>query len=324
MMLGLIHAPSGPFEPPTRLYHLLTRPLHFLVYYAHHLLNLLRGQPNQSKPRVRVVCLSDTHTHTLPVPAGDVLIHAGDMGVVGTAEEIQKQIDWLSSLPHAHKIVVCGNHDGYLDPRSRRVLNEESKTLDWKGITYLQHSTATIRVKVAESAKNSGERTLRIYGAPQIPACGGPDNAFQYPRGQDAWTDTIPADTDILVTHTPPKWHRDLPWGQGCEWLLKEVWRVQPLLHVCAHIHGGRGLEHVYWDNSERNYERICENAQGWGFLFSPGLWIAAVKVVGYGVSGILWNRIYGGTTNGSTIVNAGVVDWQGKKVIHKPIVVDL
>jgi len=37
----------------------------------------------------------------------------------GTVEEIQKQIDWLASLPHREKIVIAGNHDSYFDPKSR-------------------------------------------------------------------------------------------------------------------------------------------------------------------------------------------------------------
>ena len=107
-MLGILRTPSGPFEPPTHLYHLLTRPLHFLVYYAHHLINFLRGQPNRSRDPVRIVCLSDTHTHTLPVPDGDVLIHAGDLSNRGTKPELERTFKWIEEADYEVKIVIAG------------------------------------------------------------------------------------------------------------------------------------------------------------------------------------------------------------------------
>jgi len=59
------------------------------------------------------------------------LIHAGDMSVSGSFQEIQRQIDWLKSQPHAHKIFIAGNHDLALTSRIQRKLN-------WDGLTYLQ------------------------------------------------------------------------------------------------------------------------------------------------------------------------------------------
>ena len=65
--------------------------------------------------RTRVVCIADTHRCTPPVPAGDVLIHAGDLTNEGTLPELRRQVDWLRRLPHEVKIVVAGNHDLALD-----------------------------------------------------------------------------------------------------------------------------------------------------------------------------------------------------------------
>lgn len=46
---------------------------------------------SQSKPklrRTRIVCISDTHNCPVKLPAGDVLIHAGDITNQGTHSEV--------------------------------------------------------------------------------------------------------------------------------------------------------------------------------------------------------------------------------------------
>jgi predicted phosphohydrolase len=45
------------------------------------------------------------------VPDGDVFIHAGDITMAGEESIIKDFDDWLGTLPHKHKIVICGNHD---------------------------------------------------------------------------------------------------------------------------------------------------------------------------------------------------------------------
>jgi len=63
----------------------------------------------------RFVLLSDTHTHTFPVPEGDILLHAGDLTEYGTIEELEITLDWLAGMPHQHKVLIAGNHDDCLD-----------------------------------------------------------------------------------------------------------------------------------------------------------------------------------------------------------------
>lgn len=62
---------------------------------------------------VRFVCVSDTHSKTqfmaTPLPAGDVLIHAGDFSSTGKPNEIEKFSEWLGSLhQYKHKVVIAG------------------------------------------------------------------------------------------------------------------------------------------------------------------------------------------------------------------------
>jgi hypothetical protein len=61
----------------------------------------------------------------------------------------------------------------------------------------------------------------------------------------ELWAD-IPLDADILVTHTPPYGHCDD--SCGCKDLRETLGRVRPRLHVCGHVHQGRGAERLRWD----------------------------------------------------------------------------
>lgn len=191
--------------------------------------------------------------------------------------------------------------------------------LDWKGIKYLQHDTTDL------SFRNG--RVLKVYGAPQIPQCGGKNFAFQYPRGQDAWSDTIPADIDILVTHTPPKYHLDntLP-NLGCEHLLHECWKVRPKLHAFGHVHVGAGQKTVYWDDAQRAYERAMARSSSSliGEVLNPWLWIDLAEVVVHGFMGIVWSRIWGGGEHVTTLVNSALVYNNTEKIGRSPQVVEI
>lgn len=195
--------------------------------------------PPQANP-IRLVCISDTHGWTPDVPDGDILIHAGDMSASGHRLEIQAQFDWLASLPHRHKVVIAGNHDLELDPDLPRRPYEVDPSLPPRGpegfelhdLHYLDNASVELKV---------GERAVRVFGAPNIPRIG--PFAFQYARAEDRWAGIIPDNTDIVVTHGPPREFldgvRDHPCG--CASLVREVRRVKPQVHVFGHIHEGHG-----------------------------------------------------------------------------------
>lgn len=319
------YRPKDDFEPLSFVALFFRAPVKLLLYHAYHLLACLRSTPKPTQPPIRVVCISDTHNRTLDhIPPGDILIHAGDLTSGGSVAEIQKQIDWLASLPHKEIIVTSGNHDTYLDPRTRSSLPEEQRRggLDWKRLHYLQHRrvSLTIDADFLRSDTTHGARTalltaercqrrLRIYGAPQVPACGPGDvHAFQYPRSQDAWSDTVPEDVDILVTHTPPKYHLDLSLSNslGCEHLLSEVTRVKPTLHVFGHVHWGAGKTVVWWDKAHDAYVRGLSLESKWSHgLLNPRLWWNVVRVLYRGIRELLWDRVWGGQSANTIMINA-------------------
>jgi hypothetical protein len=57
------------------------------------------------------VCISDTHSKhadMAPLPPGDVLLHAGDMTVNGSLEEVLDFAAWWHAQPHAQKFIIAG------------------------------------------------------------------------------------------------------------------------------------------------------------------------------------------------------------------------
>lgn len=336
LLPAFLLASESPFEPPSPIYTLIHHPLTLLFTYIHSILLCLRGAPYRPPPNaapIKVVCISDTHSKipSLQLPQGDLLIHAGDLTNTGTAAAIQQQIDWLKTLQRPtsdgagfqHIVVVCGNHDSYFDQRSRSAHDKKTRaTLDWGAIHYLEHTSTSLPF--------SGDRTLKVYGAPQIPKCGGREFAFQYARGQDAWSETVPDDVDVLVTHNPPKWHLDIPenGGRGCEWLLKEVWRVKPTLQVFGHVHAGYGRDSVWWDTSQVAFEALRERGFGTarGFPFSDvldlRLWILGLNLVYESVKGALWTRVWGGNAQGGYMVNAALTYRSTEQLRNRPKVV--
>ncbi len=175
---------------------------------------------------MRLVCLSDTHgRHDVHVPDGDVLVHAGDLTGSGSLAEIAKAHAWLADLPHAHKVVIAGNHDHGFQrtPGEARAL--------MTGVTYLEDEGVAIE-------------GVRFYGSPWQPWFF--DWAFNLQRGPDlaaVWA-RIPDDTDVLVTHGPPRGILDRIHSGlevGCDDLRAAVARVRPTVHVFGHIHEAYG-----------------------------------------------------------------------------------
>ncbi|KAI1174933.1 Metallo-dependent phosphatase [Nemania sp. FL0916] len=209
-----------------------------------------------TEPEVSVVCISDTHNSQCEIPTGDILIHAGDLTQSGSLEELQATITWLHNQPHQVKLVVAGNHDLLLDSNKDSQDGKAAmgrQKLEWGSINYLQDDSITVSVR---------GRRLKIYGSPKSPRQG--NWAFQYLREDDVWEHKIPDDTDILITHGPPRGHLDLT-NLGCHHLLRELWRVHPLLHVFGHVHEGYGHEWVQFDAFQAAYERVI--------LARGGLW---------------------------------------------------
>lgn len=171
---------------------------------------------------------------------------------------------------------------------------------------------------------SAGDLTMReIYKPLDSPLANA--NSFQYGRGNDPWKNRVPVSTDVLITHTPPKHHLDIE--LGCDGLLEEIWRVKPRLHVFGHIHSGHGCEHVWWDDGQAAYERLIGRDGGIvNDLIPSPAWIDAVRVIWYGVRGILWQYLMAGPRggNGGILVNSALVYQSSLELRNRPEIVEL
>ncbi|KAI1775298.1 Metallo-dependent phosphatase [Hypoxylon cercidicola] len=251
---ALLHRPR-----PSGFQLFLQNPCIFLVRKLYSWRRIV-PPPQVSENAVSVVCISDTHNSQCSLPDGDILIHAGDLTQSGSLEELQATISWLKNQSHDIKIVIAGNHDLLLDashPDPDGKAAAQRQLIDWGDIRYLQDSMTTVVCK--------NGRRVRIYGSPKSPRHG--NWAFQYMRSDNVWQNSVPDDTDVLVTHGPPRAHLDLT-TLGCNHLLRELWRVHPALHVFGHVHEGYGHEWIQFDTLQDAYERTILAGGGmWNFV---------------------------------------------------------
>lgn len=177
---------------------------------------------------MRIVGISDTHSYhrKINVPDGDVFIHTGDITWRGEMNIIADFSNWLSQLPHKHKIVIWGNHEIGLEHGPNR--NGAIDFIRAAGAHYLEDSGVEIEGKL-------------FWGSPITPFF----MDWEYNRypGEDIkyhW-DKIPDDTNILITHGPPFNILDDTTNnghQGCEDLLERVWQLKNLqAHFFGHLH---------------------------------------------------------------------------------------
>lgn len=278
-------------------------PVVFFARWLHDLRPPLPDPPTDSSNSITVVCISDTHETQPEVPDGDLLLHAGDLTNNGYFEALQAQLDWLATLPHKYKVVIAGNHDKLLDPefvarsfdRNYEQKGKTSGDLNWHDIIYLEHSSKTLEF--------GNGRKVKIFGSPWTPGYG--NFAFQCPPIRNVWTGKVPEDTDILLTHGPPKGYLDLD-RKGCRHLAREIARTKPRLVVFGHIHAGHGREDISYRGIEREYQSVMVHG-GWSREVLEIVFWFLIAWAAHLISLVMGHR----NTNFSrktTLINAAVV----------------
>lgn len=168
---------------------------------------------------MRILHLSDTHGchHRLrELPDADVVVHSGDFCMVGSEQEAIDFLNWFCDLPYPHKIFICGNHDDCLYGANINGLDDN--------VHYLCNSGIEIE-------------GLKFYGIPMFMGdCVTDRQSRNYAN--------IPADTDILITHSPAfgilDFDNDINYGS--EELLQAVTNINPRVHLFGHIHKQHGI----------------------------------------------------------------------------------
>lgn len=184
---------------------------------------------------IDILHLSDTHgqhKNLKSLPEADVIIHSGDFTFAGSEDEAYDFMNWFCNLPYKHKIFIAGNHDmcmygaDHIDGLSRNV-------------HYLYNNSVVID-------------GIKFYGIPMFMEDCMDGNL-------DVFINNIPDDTDVLITHMPPKGTCDLAnYGKGPEHrgnatLAELLKKLHPTCHLFGHEHDAYGKtikENVIYSNA--------------------------------------------------------------------------
>lgn len=181
--------------------------------------------------------LSDLHGYLPVLQGGDLLIIAGDITASDRLDQWNKFFIWLKAQQYEKKVLIAGNHDGFLEQCISTQAASDMGLNENEGFTYLCDS-------------GTEYQGLKIWGSPWTPAFFN-WHFMKYTNDElrQVW-DKIPMDTDILITHGPAYGVLDECRGghAGCNELRKAIDRVKPGLHVFGHIHeqGGKHLLHKH------------------------------------------------------------------------------
>jgi hypothetical protein len=226
-------------------------------------------------------------------------LHAGNLTNRGTFDELQAQLSWLKLLPHAHIVVISGNHELLLDlvflaRFPKRSIEEEgaSRTdLTWGRITHRHNGSTTLQLP----GSNDGHRKLTVWGAPLTQEFG--TWAFQFPPTRAVWTAALrrrhPA--DARPAGRPPRPST----GRGTAFLLRELWR-------------GRGREQLAWDGMQAAYDGVVLRDEGFFAVLGTAVRVAFRWGTGERVK------------SRTTLVNAVVVGGVGNVESHPAVAVEL
>lgn len=179
---------------------------------------------------MKIFHISDTHGYhnQIQLPEYDIIVCSGDCSNYydspRNSVEVWKFIEWYKTLPGI-KIYVPGNHD---------------TSIERKHITSKDFADNGICMLIDEQIIFDG---IKFYGSPWTPQFG--QWAYMKARHKmDIIWQQIPSDTDVLITHGPPKGILDLTENRdhqleqcGDKSLLNFVNKLHIKYHLFGHVH---------------------------------------------------------------------------------------
>jgi Icc-related predicted phosphoesterase len=178
---------------------------------------------------MRIVVISDTHGkhEELGVLSGDVLIHCGDMfnAFDHKVQDIASLDNWFGRQKFQRIFCVGGNHDFILQA------DQKVGVMKFQNAIYLQDQSYQYQ-------------DINFFGSPWIPELSGWAFYLDSNALQEKWSQ-IPAQTNVLITHTPPYGILDCNSSGkycGCPELFKRVKQLCSRLHCFGHIHANFGV----------------------------------------------------------------------------------
>ena len=173
---------------------------------------------------IKLCAIADTHRQhwNIKVPECDLFIFGGDAEIDGLLP-LHDFNDWLGTIKAPLvRVVIGGNHDSYLE----FIGKDECKRLLTNCI-YLENEFLYLE-------------GFKIWGSPYSVEFNG-WSFMRYDNNLKEIWDTIPLETEILITHTMPYGILDgvLPRMQsvGSLTLRDRIKEVQPYIQIGGHLH---------------------------------------------------------------------------------------
>ena len=176
---------------------------------------------------IKICAIADTHRQhwNIKVPKCDLFIFAGDAEINGLLP-LHDFNDWLLTIQAKNKVVIFGNHDRYAE-----FIGKDECKKQLSNCIYLEN----------EFIEVDG---FKIFGSPYSVEF----NRWSFMRYdndlKEIW-DTIPLETEIVLTHSMPYGILDgvLPRMQsvGSLTLRDAIKRVRPYIQIGGHLHESYG-----------------------------------------------------------------------------------
>lgn len=191
---------------------------------------------------MRIVVISDTHNRhrKLEIPSCDLLIHCGDYSLSGLQYEFEEFISWFGAQDSLNKILVPGNHDGFVQKKEKHARRS------------CEHQCVDLLIDQEIEVEG-----LKIYGFPWTPTYG--MWAFMLDdlgMSMENRVAKIPKNLDILVSHGPPYMILDKTRKNshaGSLSLIRALENAKPKHHVFGHIHEDYGTVSTSWGGKAYN-----------------------------------------------------------------------
>lgn len=202
---------------------------------------------------MKILSVSDTHGKLNDINLNniDIAIFAGDIAPLRRIDtwSVANQCKWMNkdfydfcmSFPKARIFFTPGNHDFF--PIAKTRFMNRTFPLSFN-VKYAPNATMLIDKK---AIVNVEDRQLSIYGTPWVPII---SHMWAFEANSSMLKEKfrkIPKNLDILITHTPPNYGMldvSLEYGPnsqafGSVELANEIFKKEPMLCFCGHIHSG-------------------------------------------------------------------------------------
>ena len=205
---------------------------------------------------MKILATSDTHGNLdgINLDGIGLALFAGDIAPLRnmSAWDVYDQLKWMNttfydfcaSWPNAKIVFIPGNHDFFPIIKETFGYKLHGKDLNLK----LASNTIMLIDNLVEV------NGLKVYGTPWVPII---NYRWAFEAEHDKLVEKfskIPQGIDILLTHTPPRHNFlgvSLEYGAdldnfGCSELADAVFKKEPKMHFCGHIHSGSHCFQLY------------------------------------------------------------------------------